>query len=131
MARTAISEPSTTLPIELASKPLRQALMASGRQELVEGVLLPTWMAEFVRAAKSTSELGQSVLLLVPEISDVQALVGACERAGLTPVAMTPDLKRSVLRGHLDSPSGKGARDPGRGNRSFRQRVATTEVIER
>ena len=95
MARTAVSEPSTTLPIELTSKPLRQALLASGRQEPVEGVLLPSWMAEFVRAAKSTSELGQSVLLLVPEISDVVALVGACERAGLTPVAMTPDLKRS------------------------------------
>ena len=95
MVRTAISEPSTALPLELPSKPVRQALLASGRQELVEGVLLPSWMAEFVSAAKSTSELGQSVLLLVPEISDVVALVRACERAGLMTVAMTPDLKRS------------------------------------
>jgi len=95
MARTAVSEPSTTLPIENSSKPFRHALLASGRQEVVEGELLPSWMAEFVGAAKSTINGGQSVLLLVPEISDVDALVRVCERAGLSPVAMTPDLKRS------------------------------------
>ena len=95
MARTAIAEPSTTSPLELSSKPVRQVLLANGRQELVEGVLLPSWMGEFVRLAKLTSDSGMSVLLLVPEISDVYALVGACERAGLTPVAMRPDLKRS------------------------------------
>ena len=77
MARTAITEPSTTLPIGNSSKPFRHALLASGRQELVEGELLPSWMAAFVGAAKSTINGGQSVLLLVPEISDVDALVRA------------------------------------------------------
>ena len=95
MARTAIPEPTSALPIVSSSKPFRHALLASGRQELVEGVLLPSWMAEFIAAAKSTNEVGQSVLLLVPEISDVDALLGACERSGLSPVAITPNLKRS------------------------------------
>ncbi|MGA1620969.1 MAG: hypothetical protein ACO35D_05860, partial [Aquiluna sp.] len=95
MARTAMPEPSSTLPIDASSKPFRHALLASGRQELVEGVLLPSWMGEFIAAAKSANEVGQSVLLLVPEISDVDALVGACERSGLSPVAITPNLKRS------------------------------------
>jgi len=95
MARTAVAEQGTALPIESSSKPFRQALLASGRQALVEGVLLPNWMAEFVGAAKSTIYGGQSVLLLVPETSDVHALVGACERAGLSPVATTPNLRRS------------------------------------
>ena len=95
MARTAIVEPAPALAITDNDEPMREALLVSGKQELLNGALLPSWMPEFIKSAKDTSERGQSVLLLVPEISDATALSKACEKAGLKVTVLTPELKRS------------------------------------
>ena len=95
MARTPIESSQPSLPTHFNSQTMRDVVLANGRQVIVGDTLLPSWMERFVSEAKKTLEHGKSAILLVPEISDVDALVTACEASGLGAIAMRPDQKRS------------------------------------
>jgi primosomal protein N' (replication factor Y) len=95
MARTSVEAPEPSLPASSVVEPMREILLANGKQSSSRENLFPAWMEVFVDEAKKVTELGQSAILLVPEISDVETLASACEDAGLNAVSMRPDQKRS------------------------------------
>ena len=94
MARTVIELPETSLEAT-PSEVSREVILTSGRQEYLGNVLCPSWMRLFAEEAKAVFDQGQSALLLVPEISDLELLKIACKETGLAAVEMSPNQKRS------------------------------------
>ena len=95
MSRTAVSQ-SMKLPCAArVGNPSRQALLSSGRQGSVGDQLVPSWMLSFRERAAASVARGYSAILLVPEVSDVETLDTVCREAGLKPLLMTPEQKRS------------------------------------
>ena len=94
MAKTSVEAPDVFLE---AAQPqaTREIFLSSGRQEQIGEVLCPSWMVQFAQQAKLTFAQGLSVLLLVPEVSDLDLLEQACKETGLEPVVMSPRQKRS------------------------------------
>lgn len=81
MARTAVEE--TPAPPKVSLSELTREVVLTGPQVKVGEEFFPSWMKNFLERARAMNGLGHSSILIVPEQSDLEAVIRCAENLGI------------------------------------------------